>query len=67
MSIMSDSNKRQDPFARLRTNPQEPIDLIPRAKAKTKKSRTWEKQNPLFLITFQNLYMLKRKMCVRTF
>jgi len=43
---MSDSNKRQDPFARLRTNPQEPIDLIPRAKPRPKKARTWEKRNP---------------------
>ena len=39
--------KRQDPFARLRDNPQEPLDLIPRVKPKARKSRTWDKQHPV--------------------
>ena len=39
--------KRQDPFARLRDNPQEPLDLIPRVKPKARRSRAWDKQHPV--------------------
>ena len=38
---------RQDPFARLRDNPQEPLDLIPCAKPKSRRSRAWDKQHPV--------------------
>lgn len=37
---------RQDPLARLRITPKDPVETIPRAAERQRKTRTWEKRNP---------------------